>query len=99
MEKLNVDGMKRNRRMSKAISDVAMYAFRSQIEYKVALRGGKVVLANTFYPSTKTCSNCGFILDHIKLSTRQWDCPACGTVHNRDVNAAINLKNLAEVAP
>lgn len=99
MEKLNVDGMKRNRRMAKAISDVAMFEFRREVEYKAALRGGKVVLAGTFYPSTKTCSNCGFVLGSIKLNTRQWACPACGAEHDRDVNAAINLKKLAEGYP
>lgn len=59
------------------------------------MRGGQVVVADKFYASSKTCSDCGHKLDDLPLSVREWTCPSCGTVHDRDVNAAVNLKNMA----
>jgi len=59
------------------------------------LRGGQVVVADRFYPSSKMCSACGHKLDDLPLSVREWTCPVCGVVHDRDVNAAVNLKNMA----
>jgi putative transposase len=59
------------------------------------MRGGQVVVADRFFASSKTCSACGHTLDALPLSVREWTCPACGVVHDRDVNAAINLKNMA----
>ena len=59
------------------------------------MRGGEIIFADRFYPSSKTCSACGHVLDVLPLSVRAWDCPACGAHHDRDVNAAVNLKNLA----
>lgn len=95
IENLNVRGMMRNRHLSRAITDMGFFEFRRQLEYKAAMRGGQIVVASRFYPSSKTCSDCGHKLDTLPLAVRSWTCPCCGTHHDRDVNAAINLKNLA----
>jgi len=95
IEDLNVRGMVKNRHLSRAVSDMGFFEFRRQLKYKAAQRGGVIVVADRWYPSSKTCSCCGHKLDSLALSVREWACPACGTFHDRDVNAAINLKNLA----
>ena len=95
IEDLNVRGMVRNRHLARSIADMGFFEFRRQLEYKAAMRGGQVVVADRFYPSSKTCSACGKKLDKLPLSVREWACPSCGVVHDRDVNAAINLKNMA----
>jgi len=59
------------------------------------MRGGQVVVADRFFASSKTCSGCGHKLENLPLSVREWTCPQCGANHDRDVNAAINLKNMA----
>ncbi|WP_278280524.1 zinc ribbon domain-containing protein [Thermosyntropha lipolytica] len=61
-------------------------------------RGSKLIIAPRFYPSSKKCSNCGYILPELKLSTRQWECPECRAKHDRDINAAINLMQYANIA-
>jgi putative transposase len=66
-----------------------------ELEYKAKMRGGQIVLADRFFPSGKTCSSCGHKRDELTLSVRVWDCPQCGTHHDRDVNAAIDLGNNA----
>ena len=95
LEDLNVRGMVRNRHLARAISDMGFAELRRQVEYKAAMRGGVVAVADRFYASSKTCSDCGHKLDDLPLSVREWTCPACGTIHDRDVNAAVNLKNMA----
>ncbi len=97
IEDLNVRGMMKNRYLARSIADMGFFEFRRQVEYKAAMRGGVVVVADRFFPSSKTCSSpgCKYTLDDLALSVRQWTCPECGTHHDRDVNAAINLKNLA----
>ena len=95
IEDLNVSGMMKNRHLSRAIADMSFYEFRRQLQYKAEMRGGQVVVADRFYPSSKTCSVCGYKLESLPLSVRKWKCPGCGTDHNRDLNAAINLKNMA----
>ncbi|MHB1729746.1 MAG: RNA-guided endonuclease InsQ/TnpB family protein [Leptospirillum sp.] len=95
IEDLNVRGMVKNRHLSRAVSDMGFFEFRRQLEYKAAQRGGMIVVADRWYPSRKTCSDCGQKLETLPLAVREWVCPACGSVHDRDVNAAINLKNLA----
>ena len=95
IEDLNVSGMLANRHLSRSIADMGFYEFRRQLEYKAAWRGGVVAVADRWYASSKTCSGCGHCLDSLPLSTRQWCCPGCDLVHDRDVNAAINLKNNA----
>ena len=95
IEDLNVRGMVRNHHLARSIADMCFFEFRRQLEYKAAMRGGQVVVADRFYASSKTCSACGHKLETLPLSVREWTCPACGMVHDRDVNAAVNLKNMA----
>lgn len=91
LEDLNVKGMLRNRRLSKAVADASFYEIARQLEYKLAMRGGTVARVGRFYPSSKACSTCGHVLEELPLSARKWKCPACGAVHDRDVNAARNI--------
>ncbi len=88
-------GLVKNRHLARAITDRGFFEFRRQLEYKAAMRGGQVVVADRFFASSKTCSACGHKLETLPLSVREWTCPACGAVHDRDVNAAMNLKNMA----
>jgi putative transposase len=91
IEDLNVSGMVRNRPLAKAISDCGWGTFRRMLEYKAARAGRQLIVTGRFYPSTKTCSACGHLLAELPLSTRAWQCPSCGTRHDRDVNAAKNI--------
>ena len=95
IEDLNVGGMMKNRHLSRAIADMGFHEFKRQMTYKAAMRGGTVVVADRWFPSSKTCSNCGSVIKDMALSIRLWTCPACGAQHDRDVNAAINLRNMA----
>lgn len=95
IEDLNVRGMVRNRHLARSIADMGFFEFRRQLEYKAAMRGGVVVVADRWFASSKTCSACGSVQEAMPLSVRQWICPDCGTRHDRDLNAAINLKNMA----
>jgi putative transposase len=95
VENLNARGMLKNRYLARSISDMGFYEFQRQLEYKAAMRGGQVVVADRFFASSKTCSACGHKLEVLPLSVREWTCPACGVIHDRDVNAAINLRNMA----
>lgn len=95
IEDLNVKGMMSNRHLARSIADMSFFEFRRQLEYKTEMRGGIVVVADRWFASSKTCSNCGDKLESLSLSVRQWTCPACGKNHDRDVNAAINLKKYA----
>lgn len=94
LEDLNVAGMLMNRKLSRAISDVGLYEFRRQIEYKSKLYGNEVVFADRFFPSSKTCSACGHVCESLALSERVWTCMSCGVEHDRDLNAAKNLRTL-----
>jgi len=95
VENLNINGMLKNRHLSKALNDAALYEKRRQLEYKVKRNGGLVVPISTWFPSSKMCSNCGEINANLKLSDREWTCDNCGTTHHRDGNAAINIRNEA----
>ena len=95
IEDLNVRGMVKNRHLARSVADMGFFEFRRQLDYKAAMRGGQIVVADRFYPSSKTCSACGEKLVELPLSVREWTCEQCGTHHDRDVNAAINLKNMA----
>ena len=92
---LNVAGMLRNEKLARALSDVGFGQFRWQMQYKGILYGTRVVLADRWYPSSKRCSECGYIFDGLTLKDREWPCSHCGAHHDRDVNAARNLKRLA----
>jgi putative transposase len=94
IEGLNISGMSKNHALAGSILDAGWHEIRRQLEYKTAMRGGRVVVADRFFPSSKLCSDCGHRLDKLPLSKREWACPDCGAVHDRDVNAAINLKLL-----
>jgi putative transposase len=95
IEDLNVSGMVKTRHLARSIADMGFYEFRRQLEYKAAMRGGQVVVADRFFASSKTCSVCGHKLVALPLAVREWTCPACGAIHDRDVNAAKNLERLA----
>jgi putative transposase len=95
IEDLNVKGMMQNRRLSRAVADMGFFEFRRQMDYKTAQRGGVVVVVDRWYPSSKTCSFCGFKIEVLPLSERKWTCSDCGTHHDRDINAAVNLRNWA----
>jgi len=95
IEDLNVAGMLRNHKHARAISDLGFYEFKRQLTYKCEKFGAKLVIANRWFPSSKTCSDCGYKLDDLELNVREWICPVCGAEHDRDINAAINLRNLA----
>ena len=92
IEDLNVRGMVRNRRQARSILDASWGEFRRQLEYKGQWYEARVEPIGRFFPSSRKCSACGNILDELKLSVREWDCPACRTHHDRDLNAAINIK-------
>ncbi|WP_052745453.1 RNA-guided endonuclease TnpB family protein [Allosalinactinospora lopnorensis] len=81
----------RNRSPARAISDCGWGAFRSMLAYKAHKWGKPLVVIDRWYPSSKTCSNCQHLLAELKLSTRHWTCPGCGTRHDRDINAAKNI--------
>ncbi|ADY73402.1 transposase, IS605 OrfB family [Desulfurobacterium thermolithotrophum DSM 11699] len=91
VEDLNVKGMLKNSNLSKHIADASWRRFISYLEYKAKLYGRKLVKINTFYPSSKLCSVCGYKNGNLKLSDRNWKCPNCGTEHDRDYNATLNL--------
>jgi putative transposase len=95
VEDLNVAGMTRNRRLARAISDQGFGATRRMLGYKTGWNGGKLILAGRFYPSSKTCSACGTVKAKLPLSERTYRCDTCGLALDRDVNAAINLRDLA----
>ena len=91
MEDLNVQGMLRNHSLAKAISEVGFYQFKEILTNKAITNYKKVISIDRFYPSSKTCHKCGYVNHDLKLSDRSWVCPQCGTKHNRDINAAINI--------
>ena len=95
IEDLHVKGILKNRCLSRAIADMGFGEFRRQLAYKAAWHGGQIVVVDRWYPSSKTCSCCGIKLDTLGLGQRQWTCAGCGTTHDRDLNAAINLRNMA----
>ena len=95
IEDLNVSGMAKNHKLARAVLDMSFFEFRRQLEYKSKMTGSVVVVADRFFASSKLCSNCGEKYGSLNLSTREWLCPACGCRHDRDINAAINLRNYA----
>lgn len=98
IEDLNVSGMVRNRSLAKSISDVGWGEFRSMLAYKTEQAGKRLAVIDRWYPSSKTCSSCGYLLAALSLGTRRWTCPDCGTRHDRDVNAAKNILVAAGLA-
>ena len=92
LESLRVQNMMKNHKLAKAIADVGFYTFKTQLLYKAQYNHRVVFEADTFFPSSKLCSNCGAIHKHLTLADRTYICPSCGFTIDRDINAAINLK-------
>lgn len=91
LEDLNVKGMVKNHRLAESISECSWCEFVRQLDYKAKWYGRTVVKIDRFFPSSKTCSNCGFIKESLNLSERTWTCPKCETTHDRDMNASKNI--------
>ena len=93
MEDLNVSGMLRNHKLASSIQEMSFYEFKRMLEYKANWYGRKLIFVDRFYPSSKTCNHCGYINKKLKLSDRQWVCPDCGEIIERDYNAALNIRD------
>ena len=91
IEDLNVKGMMSNHKLSKSIQDLSLFEFRRQLEYKCKWYGRQLIVIDRFYPSSKVCHNCGYIYKDLKLSEREWICPHCKSLIDRDYNAAQNI--------
>jgi putative transposase len=91
IEDLNVSGMLRNHCLARAIADCGFGEFKRQLLYKGERYGCQIILAPRFFPSSKTCSECGWIKEDLTLKDREWTCEECGVIHDRDHNAAVNL--------
>ena len=91
LEDLNVKGMMKNKHLAKAIQEQSFYEFKRIISYKANWNNIKIIEVPRFYPSSKTCSECGAIKKDLKLSDREWVCTECGVIHDRDYNASVNL--------
>lgn len=97
VEDLNVAGMMKNRHLSKAIQQQRFYEFYRQLQYKTEWNNVKFIVADRFFPSSKTCSQCGSYKKDLKLSDRDYICEDCGVMLNRDYNASLNLKNYGQL--
>ena len=96
IESLNVKGMMKNRRLTNALSDAAMYDVLSKLQYKANWNGIPVQAIGRWVPSSKTCHVCGYKKKDLKLKNRDWICPSCGTHLDRDINAALNILAFAQ---
>ena len=95
LENLNVEGMMKNHNLANSIQSASWSEFVRQIKYKSDWLGKNVIFIGRFEPSSKTCSKCGYVNHELALKDRKWVCPICGEHHDRDVNAAINIKQFA----
>ena len=93
MEDLNVKGMLRNHKLAESIQELNFGEFKRMLEYKANWYDRKLVFVDRFYPSSKTCNHCGYVNKKLKLSDRQWICPDCGEIIERDYNAALNIRD------
>lgn len=93
MEDLNVSGMMQNHKLAKSIQDVSFCELKQILQYKASWNDKQVIFIDRFYPSSKLCSDCGYKKDDLQLSNREWVCPECGVLHDRDINAAKNILN------
>jgi putative transposase len=91
IEDLTVRNMLKNRTLARAISDASWSELRSMLEYKTQWYGRDLIAVDRWYPSSRTCSACGHLVAKLPLNIREWTCAACGTVHDRDENAAKNI--------
>lgn len=96
VENLNVGGMMKNRCLSKAVQQQSFYEFKRKIQYKSEWNNIKFIEIDRWYPSSKTCSECGCVKSDLKLSDREFVCPSCGIVLDRDYNASVNIKNYGQ---
>jgi len=92
MENLNINGMLKNHKLARSIQELSLNHFKSMLIYKAEWFNRYIVEVDQFYPSSKLCNVCGYKNDDLTLKDRKWVCPVCGTNHNRDLNAAINIK-------
>jgi len=99
VEDLNVKGLQQNPYLSKSISDSGFGTFVRYLEYKADWYGRQLIKVDRFYPSSKLCNVCGYKHKELKLSDRYWQCPICGTYHDRDINASINLYKIGMEQP
>lgn len=99
LETLIVKNMVRNHSLAKAISDVSWAEFVRQMEYKGKWFGKNIIKIDKFFASSKTCSNCGHVKEEMNLSERTWECARCKSTHDRDINAAINIRNSGMGSP
>ena len=95
VEDLGIKNMVRNRKLAKSISDVAWGQFLTILQYKAKWFGKNILQIGRFVPSSKVCSCCGYTMTKLPLSIREWQCPDCETVHDRDLNASLNIRNFA----
>ena len=84
---------KRTRKHNRNIGDTAMGELLEAISYRAKWYGRELTVVGDFFPSTKACSCCGFVIDKLPTKIRSWKCPKCGTEHDRDTNAAVNIRN------
>jgi putative transposase len=91
IESLSVKNMQKNRSLAKSISDASWSEFVRQLEYKAQWYGRTLVGIDRWYPSSKRCSDCGYTVARMPLNVRSWTCPECGSIHDRDINAARNV--------
>ena len=96
VEGLNVAGMVQNHNLAKHIADAAFGEIFRELEYKATWYGRTYLPLDRFFPSSKLCSSCGHLLEELPLSIREWGCPTCGVHHDRDINAAINIKKAGQ---
>ncbi len=92
VEDLAVKNMMKNHKLAQAIADASWSELVRQLEYKAAWYGRTLVKIDRWFPSSKRCGNCGHVVDKLPLDVREWDCPECGAHHDRDINAANNIK-------
>ncbi len=91
IEDCNVGGLRKNHHLARSMADMRFFEFRRQLEYQAERRGDLVVVADLWVPSSQTCSACGTVQENMPLAHRPWTCPDCGTLHDRNANAARNL--------
>ena len=99
LEDLNVKGMLKNHKLASAISDASFFEIKRQLQYKKQLFGGHLICIDRWFPSSKCCSNCGVVVEELPLNIREWKCADCGSVHDRDINASINIEKVGTACP